>query len=337
MEQKPRNVLPLISMERASKDALEIIEQERDGKQRGLYSRWNNLNRGVLKYFRFGYATLIAGLSGSGKSYIMNMLLDDFTNPELNGGYIHFEDVVCLHFGFEMKASDEIIRNISGKIDVPYSFILSSHYDEALQDYNVLNDSQFEAIKAQIEKLRDRPIHYINEVGTLSQIWDTVNHYKERNRRAKIIVSLDHTLLTKRGTNEKNEIDLIAATGILAMALSKMGCMVVLLGQLNGNIENPLRYQSKTSHYPIRTDIHGSNQLYNAMDNVLIPHRPELLGLATYGRHNLVTSKLVHGCLLKSRFGKAGNLWFREELQKGAIVEVQFDELPKVKNDEKSK
>ena len=109
--------------------------------------------------------------------------------------------------------------------------------------------------------------------------------------------------------------------------------MVILLGQLNGNIEIPERLTKKTNHFPVRTDIHGSNQLYNAMDNVLIPHRPELLGITNYSRFNLVTTDLVHGCLLKSRFGQAGDLWFKQELQKGNLKELDFNEIPKIKNE----
>ncbi len=327
-----RDVLSIKSMREAAEDAARIIEEERDGKQRGLYSRWSNLNRGLLKYFRFGYSTLIAGLSGSGKSYIMNMLLDDFTNPELNKDYIHFKDITCLHFGFEMKASDEIIRNVSGKIGVPYSYILSSHFDFKTKKYNQIDNTQFDTIKSTMKTLENRPIFFVNEIGTLNQIWDTVQEYKSSNPKAKLVISLDHTLLTKRG-KEKNEIELVQATAHVAMALTKQGHMVILLGQLNGNIEIPERLTKKTNHFPVRTDIHGSNQLYNAMDNVLIPHRPELLGITNYSRFNLVTTDLVHGCLLKSRFGQAGDLWFKQELQKGNLKELDFNEIPKIKNE----
>lgn len=59
-------------------NAKERIEMERSGLQYGVKCRFPSLNRTMLKYFRFGKVVLIAGMSGSGKSYFLNMLRNDF-------------------------------------------------------------------------------------------------------------------------------------------------------------------------------------------------------------------------------------------------------------------
>ena len=59
-------------------EAKKRIADERSGEQHGLYCRYGPLNRAMLKYWRFRHVTLIAGSSGSGKSYFVNMLRQDF-------------------------------------------------------------------------------------------------------------------------------------------------------------------------------------------------------------------------------------------------------------------
>jgi len=59
-------------------DAKRRIADERSGEQHGLYCRYSPLNIAMLKYWRFRHVTLIAGSSGSGKSYFLNMLRQDF-------------------------------------------------------------------------------------------------------------------------------------------------------------------------------------------------------------------------------------------------------------------
>ena len=101
--------------------------------------------------------------------------------------------------------------------------------------------------------------------------------------------------------------------------------MVVLIGQLNGKIEEIVRRDNPMLHYPIKTDIHCANQVFWACDNVIIFHRPELLKIEKYGKDKKDTRKLIHVSIIKSRFGKVGNVWLQENFSKG-----QINEMPKV-------
>ncbi|MFK5282586.1 hypothetical protein ACI3PL_23785, partial [Lacticaseibacillus paracasei] len=66
--------------------------------------------------------------------------------------------------------------------------------------------------------------------------------------------------------------------------------------------------------------------VYQACDNVIIPHRPELLGISKYGVKSILTTNLVHGGFIKSRFGNAGNFWLKNELSKGRFTHFTEEE-----------
>src|ERR1035437_2615668 len=85
--------LPIKPISQAVEEAKGQIQLERSGKITGLYTRWQYLNRAFFKYPRFRTITAIGGMSGSGKSAILNMIEDDFSNPELNPTFFEFETI----------------------------------------------------------------------------------------------------------------------------------------------------------------------------------------------------------------------------------------------------
>ena len=314
--------LPLVNIDQAAADAKIILEEERDGKQRGYYCRFKKLNQAMLRYWRLGYINLIGGSSGAGKSYILNCLHDDFTDPIRNANCIHGLPVV-LHFAYEMAASDEIIRNVGAKMGKSYSYLLSSEMqDKKSETYNRLTDEEYHAALEQMNKLKERKIYYTKTSGNRKQMYDTIYKVKSLHPDCQLIISLDHTHLVKKA-EERNDLDLIAA-----LAQDQINWirdfekpMVIDLGQLNGDIEDIKRRENRLLHYPIKGDIHGSNQIFWACDNVVLFHRPELINISEYGPDRRITKDLIHGAIIKTRFGKTGNIWLKSELDRGRIVD----------------
>lgn len=346
MSEKPK-VLPVKNIAEAIEDAKSLIQQERSGEVTGLYTRWTGVNRANFKYWRFRNVTMIAGMSGSGKSAILNMIEDDFTNPELNpkflckfnpnnnsylwDGKLVLEPKICvLAFKFEMDAADEILRNLSGKTKKSYSYLLSSQIDreaskaKQTEIYNRISDEEYQSLSSELDKLKTRPIRYVETAGNLEQIWGTCAAFKEKHPEFRLIVTLDHTLLSEK-LNEKDDLELTANTARVAIRLKKaFNANVIFLGQLNGEIEKPLRRDNAALQFPVKTDIHCGNQIYWACDNVLIFHRPEILDINKYGRKPfpLSTKDLIHCAWLKSRKNTAGNIWFKQVFHEGNMVQI---------------
>ena len=322
-EKKKVGILPLVPYNEAIERAKQKVELERDGVQRGLFCRWNELNHGMLKYWRFGHVTCIAAPSGAGKSYFLNMLHQDFVNPRLNANF--GEEFMVIHACYEMDAADEVLRTVSASSGYSYAHLLSAEWEG--QAYNRVGDQEMVNIESHFNRMKDKRIMYIETAGNLPQLYATIEAVHNKYPKRKLIISIDHVLLSAR-SDERDDLDLMANTAKLAILLKKrFGAMIILLAQLNGNIETDMRIQAPALHDPKKTDIHGSKQIYWACDNVIILHRPDLLGIPIYSARGMHSDRLVHVKLLKSRMGRPGDIFLYENLAKGSFENIPRDLL----------
>lgn len=317
------NTLPLKHISVAVNEALDMVQYERKNIQNGLYCSFENINRKIGKYFRFGKVYLLAGISGHGKSYILNMLEDSFSSS-LNKNYKEGKKkVIVLSYKYEMEAKEEVLRSVSTSIEKSFSYLISSEIDEDTNVYNTITDEEFDKISEKAEILKHKNIYYIETAGNVQQLYNTATEVKKANPDADIVVTIDHVLLsTKLG--EKDDLELMQHTAYTGMKLKKLGFMVIFLSQLNGEIEKATRRENSSLHFPVKTDIHCGNQIYWACDHVFIIHRPELIGITAYGQNKLPTKKLLHIAYIKARGGKSGNIWFEEYFDKGRIIPIRF-------------
>jgi replicative DNA helicase len=312
---------------------IERINAERSGKQLGLKTRFSHLNIALGKYVRFSQVILIAGLSGHGKSTLLNMLLDDFLNKDLNKDFK--EDVIVVHNSFEMTPDDETIRTVSSKLNRSHLSLLSAEWTKADKktktqgSYNRISDEEVKQIERVLSEEEDKNHYFFDEATTVAGLIANRNaaleYYKEHNPgkpRPKVVNALDHSLLVIGGKGE-NTLETMSNIGRAAIALKKRGDLTIIVGQLNNNIESTERIKNADLQYPIKSDIYAQGQLYNACDVVLVGHQPEMLGIIEYGKNKLSTALLFHLQALKQRFGKAGSIWLRNELHRGQLVQFK--------------
>lgn len=332
---KKDNYVPVLKTKKdINAEALDRVEQERTGRQLGLLCRFSAMNKAIGKYFRFKQVTLIAGASGHGKSTLLNMLLADFLNKRLNQRFE--EDVIIVHNTFEMLPVDEVLRNVSGKVEKSHLGLLSSEWipvevEGEKGKYNRVTDDELNRIREALTEDEDLNHYYFEEPtniqGIMKNILTAIEYYKLQNdipledntRNPKVIVAIDHTLLVV-GEKGESTLDTMASLGRIVVFLKKKGFMVLLVGQLNNEIEKAERIKNNDLHYPMKSDIYAQGQLYNACDNVLIIHQPELLGILQYGKNRYSTSLLVHIQFIKQRFGKVGSVWLKNALERGQFI-----------------
>lgn len=288
------------------------IDKFRRGEKLCLRTRWSGLNTMLLGGFYFGQTYLLAGASGHGKSYFINMLLRDFTDRKINRGFpAKFK---MLHFGFEMPASAEILRRVSGVTKLSYNKLLSIE--------SPLSDAQYEEVKAQLVRFKDEEIYFVESPGSRFQIYATIKAFREKFPDDELVITLDHMLLTLPEPGE-DEIQLLAEVSKMFIQIRKeFNSLNILVGQLNDKIEDSRRRDPAAPglHYPTKTDIHGSKQAYQAADVVMIIHRPELLNLESYGPRRFPTKNLVALHTLKNRNGESGLTLFTQDLAHGSFV-----------------
>jgi replicative DNA helicase len=302
------NLLPIRNQAAVLNETHKEILESREGNEIILKTRWSAINRALLGGFRFNNNVLIAGPSGHGKSYMLNMIRDDFTS-DLNAHVL--DKIKVLHFGWEMSASDEIVRTLVGKTKIPYEEILSC--------FNKLDEDKYQFLKNNLKELADKPIYYIEKAGNKYDIMRTIYSFQQKFPEHKLVVLLDHTLLTEY-YDESDEIKLIAELGKMFIKIRKdLKCLTILLGQFNDKIEDPKRITTPMLHYPKKTDIHGSKQLYQAVDVVMTCYQPALIGIDSYGPKGYETENLVAAHLLKMRKGEPGLVRLKADFRKGTF------------------
>lgn len=336
--QKPKQelrVLPVTTPEKAVNQALSEIDNERTGIQHGLYTEYVPLNVGMGKYFRFNTVNLFAGLSGHGKSYLVNIINSSFLNKEVNKD-LYFVPII-LHFCLEMSAYNEILRSVSKDLGVSFNYLLSSEYDGEKEEYNTISEKEYQQVKEALEYYKKKSILFFEVSGNVLEILNTVRYYKahyeaESKKNGityKFVINIDHTLLIDKIDKEAT-IQLMADVGKVAIVLRKeIGAMVNLLGQLNNNIEDVRRLTTPALHYPQKSDIYAQGQLFNACDNVFVIHQPALLKIPNYGVQGIPTNNLIHLIKLKARHGHLGSVWFKNNLDKGKLDCVKLNDILK--------
>ena len=156
--------LRIISQSEAIERANKKIYYAMKNKYPGLISRWWKVNKALGGAFRFGEITYISGASGSGKSYILNMLREDFAG-ELNRNYP--KKFKILAFSFEMGADDEVIRTYSSSMATSYSKLVSANEKISKEYYDQIGETS--------KKVDNDIIHYVETTGNRERILKTVN------------------------------------------------------------------------------------------------------------------------------------------------------------------
>lgn len=310
--------LPIYFFNAAKQRAIQNIKDAASTEQHGLLSRWPSVNKQVLGSFQFGNYYLLAGMSGAGKSYVLNMLYRDFCDRELNSAYQRRFRI--LHFCFEMSAADEIIRMLSATTGLSYEQLMSSH--------EKLTDEQIASIEESSKLLDNDILHYVETSGNRTQIMATIEKFNTRYPEDQLIISIDHGILAEY-QDESNEVELMSKLSSTLLAVRKRyGAMIILIGQLNAEIENTDRIAPPKNkmylQYPTKKDIHSSKAVYRDADYVMVVHAPELLNITEYGPHLYDTRDKIFLHFLKKRKGAPllNPLKFEKQFSSGTMREI---------------
>ena len=309
MEQSYFN-LPIRPISVVANEALNYIKARKEHNIISLATRWKKLNRCCMGGIEPNTVYTIAGISGSGKSSVANLIQTDLIDLNPN------RDIVILTFSLEMVGFRQIGRTLSNKLRRTTSDLYSSHQD--------LDDDTYQKVINVSNQLKNYPIYFVDNPGSPEQVRQTIlsfydKYVKDQNKYFVIIY--DHTLLTKRiGTT----IETMSELQEVFIQIKKLPLTsVIQLSQMNRNIESPERINNSLAHYPMRSDLSSSDSIFQASDYVLVIHRPEILNIHEYGPDHLPTNNKVYIHILKNRdAGKPCILEFENDLMYNNLIET---------------
>ncbi len=309
MAQNSYDAHHIISISEAVDNALTYMEGRRTGEIKSLATRWKKFNRNSMGGIEPNALYTFAGISGSGKSSLVNMIETDIIdlNPQ--------EDIVVLSLTFEMLSSKQVTRKISSIVKRSMKRLYS--VDEAL------TDDEMKFIRNASTRLRNYPIYYVDVAQNCEDIENTIRHFQERFPEKTLVVFLDHTLLVE-GLSNQSEQALIADLQKRFIKLKKIGkTSIIQVSQLNRDIESAERVGNMTRQYPMRSDISSSDKIFHASDYVYVIHRPEMLNIASYGPDSLPTENIIFLHTIKNREGNVGIIRFENHLAHNNLIELE--------------
>ena len=309
MEQSYFN-LPIRPISVVANEALNYIKARKEHNVISLATRWKKLNRCCMGGIEPNTVYTIAGISGSGKSSVANLIQTDLIdlNPTM--------DIVVLTFSLEMVGFRQVGRTLSNKLRRTTSDLYSSQQD--------LDDDTYRKVINVSNQLKNYPIYFVDNPGSPEQVRQTIlsfydKYVKDQNKYFVIIY--DHTLLTKRvGTT----IETMSELQEVFIQIKKLPLTsIIQLSQMNRNIESPERINNPLAHYPMRSDLSSSDSIFQASDYVLVIHRPEILNIHEYGPDHLPTKNKVYIHILKNRdAGRPCILEFENDLMYNNLIET---------------
>lgn len=315
MEQKSSKDLKIKSFKDAAAEELKYMKMRKEGKITSLKTRWDKFNQVSMNGLEWGSITTIAGMSGSGKTAILNEM--ETSLFELNPD----DDFAVLSFNFEMVARRLVGRKISAKLNKTMKQLYSA--DMVDVHSNITNEEYAEAQKY-VESMKDISVNYVDMPGTTREIEDTIYKFNEmsKNRYKGILVTLDHSILVKKMAQMNQQETLYDLMFRFNRIKKRVKVSFVVVSQLNRTIETVDRIQNTDMHYPMKTDIFGADALYQYSDVVLVSHRPEMLGIREYGPDKLPTKDLIYWHYLKVRDGDPIIAQMVNNLKHNQVLEV---------------
>ena len=307
MEQNLSKVRP---MSVVAQEAINYIKGRKEHNIVSLKTRWEKFNKQCMGGIEPNNVYTIAGISGSGKSSIVNSLTTDLIdlNPT--------EDIIILNFSLEMVGFRQVGRILSNRLRKTTLTLYSSEMS--------LDDESFRKVITVSNQLKEYPIYFVDDPGTPMQVEQIIRDFYNtyvKGTNKHFIITYDHTLLTKQ---VGSVIETTSELERVFIQIKKLPMTsVIQIAQMNRNIESSERINNPSSHYPMRSDLSSSDAMFQASDYVLVMHRPEILNIQEYGPNRLPTKNKVYMHMLKNRdAGKPCILEFENDLMYNNLIET---------------
>ena len=299
------------SIQKAYQEEIDYISGRMNGTIRSMKTRWKRLNAAGIDGLEYGTINIIAAMSGVGKTTLANQLVFDAINLNKE------DDIAVLFFTVEMSARRLISRYISSQLSIPVKDIYKSPPE--IQD----------KIKKEIAPtITDFDIVYEEGMYSPAKIIQKIREFCKARIDKKCIIIYDHSLLIRRSAGQSERDALIDLSMQCNMAKKVFpNSIFFIVSQLNRDIETPERIAKKQLHYPKKSDIFGSDALFQIADVVLVLHDPAKLHIKRYGPEELPVKGLVYAHLLKVREGKPGNFVLKNHAHINKFPELTLTEL----------
>ena len=274
------------------------------GKRRVYPTKWERLNTNLLGGLQPGKMYVVAGRPGVGKSAFSNQMIFDLLDNNKD------KQLTVLYWSFEMPGYQQILRAGAKGANKQVSELLS--VKETLQK------AEYEKYRDEVIKYNEYPIYFNNIPRNIEFIKKANIDVTNKHPDTTIINVFDHSRLIL--SNKDQELQKLNEVSKGCMWLqAKIGCINILLSQLNRNIEQ--EHRAKAQYQPLLTDLFGGDSIGQDAHVVLMLQRPNDLYGITDSYCGESPIKLLACHVEKNRDGLLGMIPYEAEMSTFTINE----------------
>jgi len=297
---------------------LEYINDRRQGRIKSFKTPWTGLNLAGIGGLEWGSMLTIGARPGAGKTMVVSQILREsrIHNPD--------QDFSILEFQFEMGDKQYAARQFAAEVAQDYNAVLSGYKQLDEFTYKLMQkhlaDTQVLEKQGIQRKLIKKPL-------SPPDIERAIRHYFDAMGGKPMIVTIDHSWLIKKGSNEKDKFDTLYNTAEMLMQVKNdLPIIVLMITQMNRTMEEATRiHPGIIGNYPTSSDIFGGDALMQSSDIVIALNRPFKSNINIYGPKKYITTKeQIYMHLLKVRNGSEDNniLFMQAEFNRQRMIET---------------
>lgn len=313
----------------ALNESLSYLKGRKEGTITSIKTPWTSFNNATLDGIEWHSTTVIGARPATGKTIIKTLLVNGaFTyNPGMKFRVLEFQ--------FEMLGRNSIIREYSTHTGKSYKQLCSADLTNG-----ILTDEEFESCRLYAKTRKDLPIDIVEEPCTVEEFKEIIHEYMMLHSNlvqvgditkriyTNTIITLDHSLLLKKGKGEKDKYDTLYVLGESLTELKrKYPIAFIIVSQLNRGIDSPERNEDgKYGNFILESDIFGADALLQHADTLIGLNRPGKQKIKFYGVERYIINKdpyILAMHFLKSRNGETGLAFFRTEFEKMRIHPIE--------------
>lgn len=266
----------LIPIKEVTKNALDYVKGRMDGTITSWKTGYPKLDENLLDGIEWNSTITIGGRPSVGKSTYSDCIIDQ--GFEKNLGKDGKPDFILLDFNWELSTQVLLLRRMSARLKKSYKHIISA-------GGNRLTIREFQDLKNLLEEYySELPITFCEEPLSAEEFYNTVEEFVKNNPGKKIIVRIDHTLLTKMSSADLNQsqmlLNLLSKANILK---KKYPIIFIFLTQINREFEERQEDGSDRA-YPRQGDVYGGDAAAMFSESMILLNRPSKYGIRQYGK-----------------------------------------------------